>query len=207
MSFWQLLKATLFHEASPPHPTPPCVLKSHRLWLLQMSFCGCGGYWGEKKGVWVVSEVLSYKIISSPFTAWPPPFAFHPSARLNICLSIHGCICIPLKWFPGGVVRWGEERVQSPCSGSEFSTSLHGNNAQHTECWKSSTVYNYIIQLQNFGVRFLSRNRITVNSFCNWLDTCVYNMCSHLQSTEMIAYRSIKLSVPSYTCQGPSCLI
>lgn len=108
-----------------------CVLKRHPLWLLLTSACVCAEHLCACEPVQKQCLIkLSLCLLQQPL---PQSFSFQLSLslspRLNICLSIHGWICIPFKWVPGGrlmVDEWGGQgdgckvRVQ----GLLFSISL-----------------------------------------------------------------------------------
>lgn len=119
LSTWQKLQGALLHDLSPVcvKKPPPVTAPNVHLCVCRVGVCVC---------VRLFRRAVLLNYLCAFYSKAPPPFSFHLSPRLNICLSIHGWICIPLRRAPGRlmVCDWeGREWGQSPHLGLLFLTS------------------------------------------------------------------------------------
>lgn len=176
---------------------PLCVLISHCLWLLQMSvsMCVCVCLRGryrerERKPVWKSSLI---KLSLCFYSKHPPPFSFHLSPPLNICLSIHGWIYIPLRRGPGGRGRWNgcKVRIQahhfpSHCLGKDNTET--SQRAHSWCCYRSPNITNiFLISLMSRSMvnAFTKQDRFFTTPCVRRLSSLIF-LWSHPKHVQML---------------------
>lgn len=117
------------------------------------------------------------------YSKHPPPFFFLLSPQLNICLSIHGWICIPLSWVPGG--RGGgwwngyKVRIQAHWFPSHWLVKDNtGKLAHFVLCYWSPNITNiFIIRLMSQFKMNIFRNHYTffITAFVHTSTGCCHH--------------------------------